>query len=224
MYKLDLMNAELLANQLFDEAEKRNYIVAGKSEKQLNTELYNLAFEMFKIRKFWHKRIIRSGKNTLLPYKENPPDLIIQEDDILFFDFGPVFEDWEADLGRTYVIGNNEKKLKLKSDVELAWNQGYKYYLEKLNSIKSSDFYFFTQKLATEFGWEYGNEHCGHLIGNFPHENLLGDEKINYIHPDNHNLMSNLDQFGNQRFWIYEIHFIDKELEIGGFFEKCMFV
>ncbi len=223
MNKLNLIKAELLANQLFDEVEKRNYIIAGKSEKQLNTEIYNLAFEMFKINKFWHKRIIRSGKNTLLPYRENPPDLIIQEDDILFFDFGPVFEDWEADLGRTYVLGNNEKKLKLKSDVEIAWNQGFNYYLENLNSITCAQLFSFTQKLASDLGWEYGNEHCGHLIGNFPHENLLGDEKINYIHPENHTLMSDLDRLGNQRFWIYEIHFIDKELEIGGFYEKGMF-
>ena len=79
---------------------------------------------MFGIKKYWHKRIVRSGKNTLLPYKENPPDLTIQEDDILFFDFGPVFDDWEADVGKTYVVGNNAKKLKLSKDVESAWHEG----------------------------------------------------------------------------------------------------
>ena len=38
--------------------------------------------------------------------------LVIQEGDILFFDFHPVFEGWEADLGRTYVLGNDPLKLK----------------------------------------------------------------------------------------------------------------
>ena len=38
----------------------------------------------------------------------------IQDNDILFFDFGPIIENWEADLGRTYVIGNDPMKLKLK--------------------------------------------------------------------------------------------------------------
>jgi hypothetical protein len=33
----------------------------------------------------------------------------------LFFDFGPIFEDWEADFGRTFVIGNDPIKHKLKS-------------------------------------------------------------------------------------------------------------
>ena len=73
-----------------------------------------------------------------------------------------------------------------------------------------------------QFGWEYGNEHCGHLVGNFPHEKLLGEEKLNYIHPENTERMSNLDKFGNERFWIYEIHFIDKQAEIGGFFEQLV--
>ena len=31
---------------------------------------------------YWHKRIVRSGPNTLLPYRENPPDRAIGTDDI----------------------------------------------------------------------------------------------------------------------------------------------
>ncbi|WP_431213706.1 hypothetical protein ACQ86N_01985 [Puia sp. P3] len=31
----------------------------------------------------------------------------------MFFDFGPIFEDWEADFGRTYVIGSDPTKHKL---------------------------------------------------------------------------------------------------------------
>ena len=133
-----LIEAEKKAEILFQEIENRNLVIAGKTESQLNKEVFNLAFELFGIRKFWHKRIVRSGKNTLLPYKENPPNLTIQEDDIMFFDFGPVFEDWEADVGKTYVLGNNAQKLKLKQDVELAWKEGKAYY--DLNKYKLTDF------------------------------------------------------------------------------------
>ncbi len=91
--KRQLVKAQEKAEQLFREIERRGYIAVEKSEKVLNDEVYDLAFEMFGIRKYWHKRIVRAGKNTLLPYRENPPDLIIRSDDILFFDFGPVFED-----------------------------------------------------------------------------------------------------------------------------------
>ena len=32
---------------------------------------------------------------------------IIADDDILFLDFGPIFEEWEADFGRTFVLGDD---------------------------------------------------------------------------------------------------------------------
>ncbi len=39
------------------------------------------------------------------------------DDDIVFADFGPVFDDWEADYGRTWVIGNNPDKLRRRDDL-----------------------------------------------------------------------------------------------------------
>src|SRR6187402_3332933 len=99
--KLKLIEAENIAQQLFAAIEVRQLIRHGKSENQLNEEIFKLADELYGIKKYWHKRIVRSGVNTLVPYDDNPPDLIIQEDDILFLDFGPILEDWEADFGRT---------------------------------------------------------------------------------------------------------------------------
>jgi len=217
-----LIEAEDKAAWLFKTIHERGLIVPGKTERELNAEVFALALELLGIKKYWHKRIVRAGKNTLLPYKENPPDLVLQEDDILFFDFGPVFEDWEADVGRTYVIGNDPKKIKLMNDVELAWKEGLNFYKDNRQTITGAAFYNYTKELAQKYGWHYGNIHCGHLIGNFPHEKLVGEEVINYIHPDNHELMSNKDKNGNERHWIYEIHLIDKESEIGGFFEQLM--
>ena len=218
----NLIEAERKAEVLFQEIENRNFILEGKTESELNKEVFNLAFELFGIKKFWHKRIVRSGKNTLLPYKENPVNLTIQKDDILFFDFGPVFDDWEADVGKTYVVGNNDKKLKLKQDVELAWKEGKEYFDLNKAKLTGADFYHYTKKLAEKYGWEYGNHHCGHLIGNFPHETILGEDEKNYIHPNNNQLMSDKDINGEERYWIYEIHLIDRELEIGGFFEQLL--
>ena len=217
-----LKEAEKNAGILFQEIEKRQLVKAGKGEKELNTEVYELAFELFGIKQYWHKRIVRSGVNTLYPYSENPPDLIVQEDDILFFDFGPVFEEWEADMGKTYVIGKNPQKLKLKQDVESAWKEGKAYYDEYKNTLTGAEFYLYTKELAKKYGWEFGNIHSGHLIGKFPHEHIVGDEEINYIHPNNNLLMSEKDNNGNDRYWIYEIHFIDSTLQIGGFFEQLL--
>lgn len=218
-----LVEAEKKAAQLFQEIESRELVREGKTEHQLNTEVFELAFELFGIRKYWHKRIVRAGKNTLLPYKENPPDLTLQKDEIVFFDFGPVFEEWEADIGRTYLLGGNARKLKLKNDVELAWREGKEYFEKHKAQLTGAAFYEYTKALAEKYGWEYGNIHCGHLIGNFPHEVIVGEERINYIHPENNMLMSNMDRNGDERFWIYEIHFIDRQSGIGGFFEQLLF-
>ena len=121
--RLNLVKAEEIAVALFHEVENRNLIVAGKDEETLNKEVFQLAKELFDIDKHWHKRIVRCGENTLHPYKENPPNRIIQKNDILFFDFGPIIDKWEADLGRTYVIGDDPVKLKLKKDIETAWQE-----------------------------------------------------------------------------------------------------
>lgn len=217
----ELLKAEDKAFNLFNVAETRGLIVAGKTEKQLNEELYALAFELYGIKKFWHKRIVRAGKNTLHPYRENPPNLMIQNDDILFFDFGPVFEDWEADVGRTYVLGNDSLKQKLKLDIELAWKESRDWFFTH-TSITGAEYYQYNVELARKYGWEFGGDIAGHLIGNFPHEQIESDSRDNYIHPDNHKDMFAPGVLGTKREWILEIHFVNKEKQIGGFYERVL--
>ena len=216
-----LIDAERKAIQLFLEIEQRGLICAHKTETALNKEIFELAFELFDIKKYWHKRIVRAGKNTLLPYRENPENLIIKEDDILFFDFGPVFEDWEADVGRTYVLGFNPLKLKLKNDVELAWKEARNYYFNS-EHLTGAQFYNYIAELAPKYGWEWAGPIGGHLIGNFPHETIQGEEIENYIHPNNFKLMKDTDLNGLSREWILEIHFTNTDKQIGGFYEQLL--
>ncbi len=218
----NLINAEKKAQQLFDEIELRGLIVANKLESTLNKEIFNVALELFGIKKYWHKRIVRAGKNTLLAYKENPEDLIIKDDDILFFDFGPVFEEWEADFGRTYVLGNDTNKIKLKDDIALAWIEARDYYFLHKLELTGSMYFNYLKTLAPKYGWEWGGPIGGHLIGNFPHEIIQGEEIENYIHPENNKKMNDLDANGENREWILEIHFINKHEEIGGFYEQLL--
>ena len=219
--KTNLLKAEAKALELFYETEKRNWIVPGISEDDLSKKIHDLAFEMFHTKTHWHKRIVRSGKNTLLPYSKNPPNRTLSADDILFFDFGPVFERWEADLGRTYVLGSDPKKIQLKRDVEECWNIG-KEFFDSRSTITGAELYSYICKLAEDRSWSFGNEHCGHLIGKFPHERIQGEKTLNYIHPENHTPMNAPDKNGNPRDWILEIHFIDIKQKIGGFFEQVL--
>src|ERR1700755_1620519 len=158
-----LLQAQEKANELFHAVESRGLIRPNISESKLNQDVYDLAREMYGISTYWHKRIVRAGRNTLAPYDENPPDLTLGDDDILFLDLGPVFEQWEADFGRTFVIGTDPMTLKLKGDVGAAYAQG-KQYSERTPNITAQQLFAYATSLAEQFGWEYGGPIAGHLI------------------------------------------------------------
>jgi Xaa-Pro dipeptidase len=219
----ELLEAQTRAAQLFREVEARGLVRPGITESRLNEEIYTLAKELFGISTYWHKRIVRAGKNTLLPYAENPPDLTLREDEILFLDLGPVFEQWEADFGRTFVLGSDPAKLKMQQDVAQAFAEGKKHFQETPD-ITSSELFDYAHSLAAKFGWEFGGPIAGHLIGQFPHERIADDKVTLYVHPKSNLTMRSLDEAGQQRHWILEIHFVDKEREIGGFFEELLTV
>ncbi|MDP9046731.1 MAG: aminopeptidase P family protein [Bacteroidota bacterium] len=219
--KQKLILAERKAKELFYAAEKQGLIVPGKSEEELAEEITELAKNQFGIKKFWHKKIVRAGANTLYPYNGNPPDLVIQKDDIVFLDFGPIFKGHEADLGRTYVIGNDPLKLKLKKDVEDAWHEAKTWY-GKQSSLTGAAYFNYAIELAKKYGWEFGGEIAGHIVGHFPHEQLDPDDLGLDIHPDNHSDILQPDKHGNKRAWILEIQFVDRINHIGGFFEQLL--
>lgn len=219
--KQKLILAEQKAKALFDMVEKQGLIVPGKSEQVLSGEVVQLAREHFGIDQYWHKKIVRTGANTLHPYNANPPDLVIQKDDILFLDFGPIFEGWEADLGRTYVVGNDPVKHRLKRDVEAAWQEAKAWHAQQ-RSLTGAAYFKYVTDLAGRYGWEFGGEIAGHIVGRFPHEQLdPGDWGLD-IHPDNQSDILQPDKQGNSRHWILEIHFIDRASHIGGFFEQLL--
>ena len=54
------------------------------------------------------------------------------------------------------------------------------------------------------------------------YEKLEKEDKTNYIHSDNHQNMFENDKENRVRNWILEIHFVDEEKQIGGFFEQLL--
>jgi len=218
----NLIIAEEKAKKLFQEIENRNLIQSGIFESELNTSIYKLAYELFQIETYWHKRIVRAGENTLFPYNENPIDRILNDDDILFLDFGPIFEEWEADFGRTFVIGNNSRKIKLKNDVEIAWHAAKAWILSQEKST-GSEVFAYLKNLAKSYDWEFGGEIGGHLIGKYPHEKLEPKNYSLYIHPENHSTIFSKSENNFDKNWVLEIHFIDLQNRIGSFFEQVLF-
>src|ERR1700685_194143 len=218
-----LIEAQRNADLLFHAVSEQGIIRPGTRETAINEAIYALAERMFGISTYWHKRIVRAGRNTLAPYKEDPPDLIVGDDDIVFLDLGPVFEEWEADFGRTFVLGNDPVKLKLKDDIESAFADG-KQYFKSHPDIKADELFHHAHELAAKYGWEFGGPIAGHLIGHFPHERIPGDKVSLYVHPENPSRMRDLGADGQERHWILEIHFVDRARQIGGFYEELLTV
>ncbi|WP_066902572.1 M24 family metallopeptidase [Millisia brevis] len=216
-----LIDAQTKAVQLFDAITDRGLVRPGAGEKQLSNEIRDLAAEMFGTTKFWHKRIVRSGINTLQPYRENPPDRLIEEDDIVFCDFGPIFEQWEADFGRTFVLGDDPVKHGLRDALPAVFAAGREHF-EAHPDITGAQLYARVVELAQEAGWEFGGQIAGHLVGEFPHEKIAGDEIGSYIAPGSDRPMRRLDHSGRQCHWILEIHLVDRERGIGGFVEELL--
>ncbi|MCF3961863.1 M24 family metallopeptidase [Streptomyces fuscigenes] len=218
-----LLDAQAKAEELFAEVERRGLLAPGETEQAVSDRIRDLADELHGVRRYWHKRIVRSGPHTLHPYRENPPDRVIEEGDILFADFGPIFEEWEADFGRTFVLGDDPAKLRLRDALPEIFAAGRRAF-EADPDITGEQLYARVSRIAEEAGWQHGGgaRHWGHLVGEFPHEKINGDEIASYIAPGSDRPMRRPDARGRSCHWILEVHLVDQERGFGGFYEELL--
>lgn len=216
-----LYTAQASAEALFEAIADQGLIRPGVSEMTVSKDIQQLARDLFQTSAHWHKRLVRAGINTLEPYSENPPDRVINEDDIVFVDLGPVFEDWEADFGRSYVLGDDPVKHRLVADLPRAFATARNAF-DSNPEITGEQLYQLCLDTAADLGWQYGGPLAGHLVGEFPHNRLYTTDCVNVIMPGNAVRMRSPDPTGLDRFWILEIHLTDPERGIGGFYEQLL--
>jgi Xaa-Pro aminopeptidase len=216
-----LLDAQHKAAELFTRVEELALVVPGITERQASDMIRDLASDLFGVKRHWHKRIVRAGPNTLHPYMANPPDRVIAEDDIVFCDFGPIFEEWEADFGRTFVFGHDPVKHRLREDLSVIWQAGRDHF-DRTAGITGAELFAAMVALAERAGWEFGGPIAGHLIGQFPHDGISDDEMDCYIAPGSDLPMRRTDRTGQQCHWILEVHLISRDREIGGFHEELL--
>jgi Xaa-Pro dipeptidase len=216
-----LLDAENKAAQLFGEVERRVMIRPGVSERQLSDEIHLLAGEMFGVTRHWHRRIVRAGENTLQPFREHPPDRLVTDGDIVFLDLGPIFEEWEADFGRTFVLGDDPYKKGVRDALPRVWQAGRQYFNGR-PEVTGAELFDFVVGVAHAEGFEFGGAIAGHLVGEFSHKKIAGSGVEWYIMPGSDKPMRRSDPSGRRCHWILEIHLVDRARGFGGFYEQLL--
>jgi Xaa-Pro dipeptidase len=218
-----LLDAQNKALALFRETVESGMIRPGRLESELTQEIHALARARFGLSRHWHQRLVRSGPNTLLTYHDPVIDRRLTEDDIVYLDFGPVFDHWEADVGRTYVLGSDPVKHRLADNLSEAFARGKALFRSSPN-LTAGQMYDYVDGLAREYGWEFGGPTAGHLVGHFPHEKNPPRTKRFSVRSGNPVSLREPDANGDTRHWILEIHFVDRSRQIGGFLEELLTV
>jgi len=219
--RAQLETAQIKALGLFDAIEREKLVRSGVSERQIEDEIGDLAAREFGVEKHWHRRIVRAGANTITIAGDNPPVRTIEADDIVYVDLGPVFEAWEADIGRSYVLGGDPQKHRLVADLPRLFGQVQAHY-RRDPAITGAALYAFAQDAAAAAGWRFGGKIAGHIVSEFAHALIPGDKALNRISPLNPNPMSDPDGKGRARHWILEIHLVAPDGSFGGFYERLL--
>jgi Xaa-Pro aminopeptidase len=220
-YTASLVVAEAKALAMFADIDP--LVRPGITEKALSDAIHELGREKHGVQTHWHKRLVRSGPNTLRPFEDNPPDRLIGSDDILVVDLGPVFEKWEADFGRTYVLGNDVNKIKLRDALEPCWDQVKAAY-DQRPGMTGEELYDIAVAAAAARGFDFGAPIAGHIVGSFPHERIPQDRISLYIAKGSDLPMDRVGKNGYRRHWILEIHLRDSKNNIQGFREQLLTV
>jgi Xaa-Pro dipeptidase len=216
-----LVAAEERGMALLDAIETAQLIAPGRSERAIERDIVRLAADRFAVEKHWHKRIVRSGPNTLATAVENPPDRLLDEDDIVFLDLGPVIGEWEADVGRTYALGADPLKQALCRELPKQFDAIRSRFLEAPD-ITGAELYEFACTSADRAGWRFGGVIAGHVVAEFPHAHLPGERLHNHIRPENGTRLRDRDGHGRLRYWIIEVHLVAPDGAFGGFYERLL--
>ncbi|MEY8018232.1 M24 family metallopeptidase [Mycobacterium servetii] len=216
-----LLDAQGRAEQLFDEIERRAMIRPGVGERELSDEIQELAADMLGVTQHWHRRIVRAGENTLQPFSERPPDRVIADGDIVFLGLGPVFAEWEADFGRTFVLSDDPHKTALRDALPRVWEAGREYFAHRPD-VTGAELFDFVVGVTHAEGFQFGSSIAGHLVGEFPHRKIAGPGVQWYIMPGSDKPMRRADPRGRRCHWILEVHLVDPARGFGGFHEQLL--
>lgn len=160
--------------------------------------------------KSWHPPQIRFGKNTVLAFGErgleNPA---LAENDIFFFDLGPIFDGHEGDVGRPFILGHDAEMEKCCKDAGEIWLEVRDHW--KKQGASGAALYEFARARAEARGWLLLLKKAnGHRIADFPHAAKARGS------------IEGFDRAPAPARWILEIQLRHPVREFGAFYEDLL--
>ena len=128
---------------------------------------------------------MRAGANSVTIAGDNPPVRIIEADDIVYVDLGPVFEAWEADIGKSYVLGSDPRKHSAGGRSAAPVRTGAGALPRAIPTSPARRFTPSRRTAAAAAGWRFGGKIAGHIVSEFAHALIPGDKALNRIGPLN---------------------------------------
>ena len=132
-----------------------------------------------------------------------------------------IFEKWEADFGRTFVLSNDPDKVSVRDALPRVWRAGRDYF-ERHPDVTGAELFDYVVGVARVEGFEWGSRIAGHLVGEFPHKKIAGTATEWYIMPGSDEPMRRKDPSGRLCHWILEIHLVNRVRRFGGFYEQLL--
>ncbi|MES3038521.1 MAG: M24 family metallopeptidase [Bdellovibrionota bacterium] len=162
------------------------------------------------VSKNWHAPKIRFGTESTKGFSDSPDQtVLLKEDDIFFLDYGPVLNGFEADVGDTFVLGNNPQFLFLQKQVREIFHE-VKAYWEKTEADGPTLYKFATEVAAKREVVLESHKAGGHIIAEFPHQ------------LKHRGSMTKYDSKTVQGVWVLEIQLSLPGTPYGAFYEDLL--
>ncbi|MCA9788432.1 MAG: M24 family metallopeptidase [Cyanobacteria bacterium HKST-UBA05] len=157
----------------------------------------------------WHSPYVRFGPNTTCTFMDKGHhNVVLQENDLAFFDLGSVFEGVEGDVGQTIAVGHHPVYADMARQSEAIFEAGVAYW--KTERPTGLALYHHVNRLIEAAGYQPNLDPAGHLIGSFPHKGVYTDGLNHYPH------------YPEPGIWILEIQFRHPTLDVGAFYEAVL--
>jgi Xaa-Pro aminopeptidase len=202
----EIMRARELSWKVLDVMKKRIHV--GMTEEEAN----KLALDVIKElggEKNWHRPHVRFGENTLLSFRGvSRPGVKLGENDIYFIDIGPVFGNYEGDVGDTYVTGSDPQMKKCAEECRVLFNVLREKWKAGLSGV---ELYDFAEKEAQRMGWQLNLEAAGHRVADFPHQLYFKGS------------LTDADFNPSAHIWILEVQIRHPQKPYGAFYEDLLY-